>query len=100
MPEKYQNMSQIPSVDGQSPRGLINTEEAMKSLNRGVVVGGLTLALASAGVEILASFDTWYIGPWKEAIAGGVAIAVMYLRIKVSQKKMLEMGKELDDSAR
>lgn len=90
--EKHQNMSQIPPVDGNSPRGLINGAEAMKALKRGVVAGGVVYALTVAGIEILASFGDWYHGPIKAELAGIVGMLVMYLRARNTARKMLNEG--------
>ena len=95
MPENPQNVSPDPSVDGQSPRGLLNTEEAVKSLKRGAVAGGVASAAMVVVLTMLGDFDSWYTGPFKEVLAGFVAIAVMYLRAQVVSRRLAEEGDEL-----
>jgi hypothetical protein len=89
-----ETMSQVSHEYGQSPRGLINGEEAMKALKRGVVAGGVVYALTVAGIEMLASFGDWYNGPVKAELAGIIGMLVMYMRARNTARKMLDEGGE------
>jgi hypothetical protein len=92
MSGKPENMSYISSVDGKSPRGLLNTGEAMKSLKRGAIAGGLASAAAVVALTVLSDFNSWYTGPFKEVIAGFVGIAVMYMRAQIVSQRLAEEG--------
>jgi hypothetical protein len=72
----------------------------MKALNHGLAYGGATLALLTVVLSLLESFDSWYIGPWKESLAGVIAIVVMFVRIKIMQKRMINQGSKLDEQPR
>lgn len=87
-----EDMSQDPLVYGQSPRGLLNKEEAMKSLNRGAVVGGLVSAGLVVLMTLLGDFDKWYTGPFKEVLVGIVGIGAMYLRAYCVSQNLADEG--------
>jgi hypothetical protein len=87
-----ENMSYISPVDGKSPRGLLNMGEAMKSLKRGAIAGGLASAAAAVALTVLSDFNSWYTGPFKEVIAGFVGIAVMYMRAQIISQRLANEG--------
>jgi len=85
-------MSQVPSVDGQSPRGLINTEEAMRSVKKGgnlaLVVTGVTGILAA----LAADFHLWYDGPLKGVIGMMIGAALVYYKARTELNRYADQG--------
>ena len=87
-----EKLSQVSSDDGQSPRGLINKEEAVKSLKAGAIAGGLISAGFVVLTTMLGDFDKWYTGPFKEVLAGIVAVGAMYLRAYCVSQSLADEG--------
>jgi hypothetical protein len=88
--EKYQNMSHIPSVDGNSPRGLINGAEFMKSLKQSTAWGVMASAATIVAISLLSDVEKWYTGPWKEIIVMVAGYAVLLWRAKTVGKSYLD----------
>lgn len=91
------NMSQTSSVDGQSPRGLINTEEAMKSVKRGGNLALLVTAVTGILMTLATDFGSWYEGPWKEIISLLIGAAVALLGTRISLRDYAKNGHDPDN---
>jgi hypothetical protein len=94
MSQKPENVSYVSSVDGQSPRGLINTEEAMRSVKKG---GNLALVItATTGIvlTLAADFHLWYRGPWRESLAMLVGAFLVWAKTRIALKNYANQGPE------
>lgn len=89
-----QKLSQVSSVDGHSPRGFINGVQNMKSLKFGAVIGLLGYISTAGVIEVLSSFGQWYKGPFRESLAGIVAVGLTFLAAKVKADRMIEKDGE------
>ena len=90
-----EKLSQVSFVAGQSPRGLLKTEEAVKSLKKGAAAGGLVYALMIVAEYMLADFGSWYIGPAAKSLTGLAGMAAMYFRAERMARKLGDKGDDL-----
>jgi uncharacterized membrane protein YadS len=89
-----ENVSQTSSVDGQSPKGLVNTEEAMKSVKSGGNLALLVTAVTGIVTALAVDFDKWYQGPLKDILSLLIGAAVALLGTRLSLRKYANQGPE------
>jgi len=83
---------------GVSLKGFLNRDEFMRTLAKSLQQSTLIGFATFAALTILGDFESWYIGPYKMALATLATIAAANIRARKIGEKYLDEGDPLKEA--